>query len=127
VSALAIALVISVHGLGGEIVALLTGEHVPVTIWITTVVIGGAILTEILVTITSPPTRAARPRTAELSQAGAAPISPPTDDTGSAAVIDELDEPEHPRDDGPVYRDDEELPPMRPRDPTLTNLKKQKP
>jgi hypothetical protein len=115
VSALAIALVISVHGLGTSAVVLTTGAHVDLAIWITTVVIGGAMLTELLVTITSPPTPAARPRTTVLSEAGASPINPE-----QVAVIDDLDVAEPPRDDGPVYQEDDSLPPMVPRDPTLT-------
>jgi Kef-type K+ transport system membrane component KefB len=123
VSALAIALVISVHGLGSNIVELTTGDHVTTALWMTTVVLGGAILTELLVTITSPPTPAARPRTAVLSEAGGTPI---TVDPPAGVVVDELDEPEPTRDDGPVYHDDDSLPPMVPREPTLT-FKKKKP
>ena len=125
VSALAIALVISVHGLGTTVVTLTTGAQVASVVWITTVVLGGAILTEILVTITSPPTPVARPRTAVLSEAGGAPITPEPRLTPSGG-IDELDDPEPTRDGGPVYHDDDSLPPMVPRDPTLT-FKKKKP
>ena len=106
VSALAIALVISVHSVG-------TGG----SSWITTVVIAGAILTELLVTITSPPRP--RPRTTELPTAAARPI-------------DDLDEPEVEPiapagdDSGPVYVEDEDLPPMVPRDPTLPPSKLRK-
>lgn len=127
VSALAIALVISVHGLGSSVVAITTGAHFATAIWITTVVLGGAILTEILVSITSPPTPAQKART-ELSEAGGSPINaePGTHPGGAPGSIDDLDDPEPTHDDGPVYGDDDSLPPMLPRDPTLT-VKKKKP
>jgi hypothetical protein len=93
VSALSIALVISLYGLTGQIVHLVDNSPSPVPIWIATVVIGGAVVTEILVSIAAPP----RP---------AKPVGPP----------DELDEV------GPVY-DEDERPPMRPRDPSRVFVK----
>ena len=117
VSALAIALVISVHGLGGTGLGITDGGGA--SMWITTVVIGGAVLTELLVSITSP--SKPRPRTIEPIVA----VTPPP--------IDELDEPEEPTDVptdhevGPVYVEDDELPPMVPRDPTLPPSKLKKP
>jgi ABC-type oligopeptide transport system ATPase subunit len=60
VSALAIALVVSVHGLEGTTYDLVTGDEVHVPFWIATVVLGGAIINEFLVTITSPKRPAGR-------------------------------------------------------------------
>ncbi len=104
-SALSIALVVNSQGLGGEL-----------TSWITTVVIGAAILNEILVSITAPPRPAARAAT-ELPalgpNSGVFPRVPPgaAEAPAGAAVIDELDHEEssrtevRDRDAGPVYRD----------------------
>lgn len=96
VSALSIALVISLYGLTGKIVHLVGGEPSPLPIWIATVVIGGALITEILVSITTPstPAQPAKPK------------------------VDELDEEHHEHEEaGPTY-DEDERPPMVPRDPT---------
>jgi Kef-type K+ transport system membrane component KefB len=114
VSALAIALVISAHGVG-------SGGG----LWLTTVVIGGAALTEVLVSITSPPKPIARPSTQvpvmgaamavgqAVDELDAPPMEPEPTDVGDEPT----DERSHER--GPVYMDDESLPPMVPRDPTL--------
>jgi hypothetical protein len=106
-SALAIALVVSVHGLTSSF-------------WLATVVIGGAVLTEVLVSITTPPRRARPTSPTPLMTAGEAPLAPPPVDVVAAAprAVDELDERS-----GPVYHHpdddpDDDLPPMEPRPPT---------
>jgi hypothetical protein len=76
-SALAIGLVISVHGIEGRVFALPTGAEVTTTGWIATVVLGGAILTELLVTLTASPV----PRHAAAGQ-GAADDDDPGQDVG---------------------------------------------
>lgn len=93
-SPLSIALVLSLHGSAGG----------RASDWIVTIVIAGAILTEVAVQFTSPPVPLAKP--------GAPPPRPDGDREG----IDELDEP-----DGPTYAhgaaedDGAELPPLAPR------------
>ncbi len=82
-SPLAIALVVSLQGSAG-------GSP---SAWLVTVVIGGAILTEVAVQLTAPPT--ARPTTA--TAAAEAPTAAPT--------VDELDDDDGPA-AGPVYHDD---------------------
>ena len=84
-SPLAIALVLSLQGSAG-------GQPSP---WLVTVVIGGALLTELVVQLTAPPTARGA---ASASTAASGP--PPT-----PAPIDELDEPDGP---APIYRDDDD-------------------
>jgi len=92
VSALSIALVIS--GGGG-------------TTWIATVVIGGAVMTELLVTITKHPTPL---------------VKQAVTDPGASSAIDDLDDVGHAEleaeESGPVYTDDLSDDPEDPTDPT---------
>ena len=82
-SPLAIALVVSLQGSAGGIPSA----------WLVTVVIGGAIMTEVAVQLTSPPT--ARPATAT---GGPGPVD------AAAPTIDELDDDAAAT--GPTYRDE---------------------
>jgi Kef-type K+ transport system membrane component KefB len=89
-SPLSIALVVSLHG---SAAGTASG-------WIVTLVIAGAILTEVAVQLSAPPVSKGEAYMREL----------PRD------IVDELDEPTDGGSEGPTYRDDDEpLPPLAPR------------
>ncbi|MCB9561808.1 MAG: hypothetical protein H6708_15500 [Kofleriaceae bacterium] len=103
-SALSIALVINARGVGG-----------PETTWITTVVIGAAVLNEILVSITAPPRPARAATPAPILRAPTASLVPAPGMPGADGVpVDDLDDDDDlseptdvAHDGGPVYRDDD--------------------